>query len=126
MMHASTDPLRQTQGYGRSCELQSTTRSRSLCVKIGSMTDLLAAIVASRHLPPEPVATDALVHLCSGSPNAGSTFESLLRELCSGSSTDGLRFTGQQINPETEGRPDLVASDSQGTRLVVEAKFDAS
>ncbi|MFG1905584.1 hypothetical protein [Kribbella sp. NPDC048928] len=48
-----------------------------------------------------------------------------LLDACPGASTTGLVFTGQEINPETEGRPDLVASDPAGTRLVVEAKFDA-
>lgn len=90
------------------------------------MTNLLATIVGSRHLPPEPVATDALVHLCASSATAGSTMANLLLELCPETSTTGLVFTGQEINPETEGRPDLVASDSLGTRLVVEAKFDAA
>lgn len=49
----------------------------------------------------------------------------LLSQVCPGAASDGLSFTGQDINPETEGRPDLVASDSLGVRLVVEAKFDA-
>jgi hypothetical protein len=89
------------------------------------VTDLLATIVASRHLQPEPVATDALVHLCASSEAAASVMADLLSELCPGSSESRLVFTGQEINPETDGRPDLVASDSAGTRLVVEAKFDA-
>lgn len=89
------------------------------------MSGLLATVVGSRALPPEPVATDALVHLCSTSRGAGSALEELLSDLCPGSSTDGLVFSGQDIDPTTEGRPDLVATDSSGVRLVIEAKFDA-
>ncbi|WP_435771490.1 hypothetical protein [Nocardioides sp. SYSU DS0651] len=90
------------------------------------MTSLLATIVATRRLQPEPVATDALVHLCATSEAASAVMSELLSELCPGSSSLGLVFTGQEINPATEGRPDLVASDPEGTRLVVEAKFDAN
>ncbi len=89
------------------------------------MSDLLATIVATRHLQPEPVATDALVHLCNGSSAAAQAVADLLLELCPGTQTDGLRFTGQDLDPLLPGRPDLVAADSAGTRLVVEAKFDA-
>jgi hypothetical protein len=89
------------------------------------MTGLLATIVASRSLQPEPVATDALVHLCSTSTAVSAVMVDLLAELCPGASSDGLVFTGQDIDPSTEGRPDLVAGDSTGTRLVLEAKFDA-
>lgn len=90
------------------------------------VTDLLASIVASRHLQPEPVATDALVHLCAASTAAASVMSDLLVELCPGSTTSGLTFTGQEVSTETEGRPDLVAADAEGVRLVVEAKFDAA
>ncbi|MEI5671852.1 MULTISPECIES: hypothetical protein [unclassified Nocardioides] len=90
------------------------------------MSNLLATIVASRKLQPEPVATDALVHLCATSKAAASSMSNLLSELCPGTTTTGLRFTGQDIVPDVEGRPDLVASDTTGTRLVVEAKFDAA
>ena len=86
---------------------------------------LLANIVASRRLQPEPVATDALVHLCSTSAATSAVMVDLLAELCPGASSDGLVFTGQDIDPLTEGRPDLVAVDSMGTRLILEAKFDA-
>ncbi|MFC7491104.1 MULTISPECIES: hypothetical protein [unclassified Knoellia] len=89
------------------------------------MTNLLATIVATRHLAPEPVATDALVHLCSTSTGAASAMADLLVELCPGTSASELMFTGQEITAETEGRPDLVASDPGGTRMVLEAKFDA-
>lgn len=89
------------------------------------MMSLLATIVASRRLQPEPVATDALVHLCATSEAASSAMSDLISELCPGTSSTGLAFTGQEINPASEGRPDLVASDSAGTRLIVEAKFDA-
>lgn len=50
----------------------------------------------------------------------------LLAELSAGSPASGLTFTGQDINPETEGRPDLVATDATGVRLIIEAKFDAA
>lgn len=90
------------------------------------MTDLLASIVASRRLQPEPVATDALVHLCTSSVAAASAMSDLLIELCPGASTSGLQFTGQEVSPDSEGRPDLVATDGLGVRLVVEAKFDAA
>lgn len=89
------------------------------------MSGLLASVVASRRLQPEPVATDALVHLCATSPGAASVMADLLAEMCAGATTDGLVFTGQDIDPSTDGRPDLVAADSSGVRLVVEAKFDA-
>jgi hypothetical protein len=90
-----------------------------------AMTGLLATVVASRGLQPEPVATDALVHLCSTSVAASAVMVDLLAELCPGGSSDGLVFTGQDIDPSTEGRPDVVAADSMGTRLILEAKFDA-
>lgn len=89
------------------------------------MSGLLATVVATRGLQPEPVATEALVHLCSGSPATASAMAELLRELCPGDASEALVFTGQDIDPTTEGRPDLLASDSAGTRLIIEAKFDA-
>ena len=89
------------------------------------VTNLLATIVASRQLPPEPVATDALVHLFSNSEAAAEAVTNLLIELCPDTETDGLQFTGQDLDPELPGRPDVVAADTQGTRLVLEAKFDA-
>jgi hypothetical protein len=90
-----------------------------------AMSGLLATVVASRRLQPEPVATDALVHLCSTSAAASRVMVDLLAELLPGPVSEGLVFTGQDIDPLTEGRPDLVAADSMGVRLILEAKFDA-
>ncbi|MQW77114.1 hypothetical protein GHK92_14635 [Nocardioides sp. dk4132] len=89
------------------------------------MGGLLAQIVASRGLQPEPVATDALVHLCSTSKAAASAIADLIAEVCPGVITDALVFTGQDIDPSTKGRPDMVAADALGVRMVLEAKFDA-
>lgn len=90
------------------------------------MSNLLATIVATHRLAPEPVATDALVHLCATSEAAATAMSALLVDLCPGAVTSGLRFTGQDIALDADGRPDLVAVDTTGTRLIVEAKFDAA
>ena len=90
------------------------------------MTDLglLATVVASRGLQPEPVATDALVHLCNTFAPAEAVMSGLLADLGAGE-VSGLSFTGQDIDPTTQGRPDLIGSDTAGVRMVLEAKFDA-
>lgn len=88
------------------------------------MQSLLADIVASRGLAPEPVATDSLVHLLGRSAAGRMEMTRLLQEL-TGAATDGMSFTGQHINGLEEGRPDAVGADAFGNRLVVEAKFDA-
>ncbi|GAA5142383.1 hypothetical protein GCM10023340_05760 [Nocardioides marinquilinus] len=90
------------------------------------MDALLTQIVASRGLPPEPVATEALVHICSRSQAAGAVMANLIAELCDGTPPEGLVFTGQDIDASSAGRPDLVASDAVGVRLILEAKFDAA
>ncbi len=88
------------------------------------MTNLLATVVAARGWQPEPVATAALVHLCNRRAGA-EALAALLAELCPGALTDGLHSTGQDIDVSSPGRPDLVAADTSGVRLVIEAKFDA-
>jgi hypothetical protein len=35
-------------------------------------------------------------------------------------------FTGQAMSADSEGRPDLVAADTSGPRVLIEAKFDAA
>jgi hypothetical protein len=39
---------------------------------------------------------------------------------------DELVFTGQAVQAENEGRPDIVGADATGNRVVIEAKFDAA
>lgn len=89
------------------------------------MSTLLADLVASRQLQPEPVATDGLVHLLGRSPAGRAVMNELLLDLTTGATTDGLAFTGQVVAQEDGGRPDIIGSDQSGVRLVIEAKFDA-
>jgi hypothetical protein len=89
------------------------------------VTSLLADIVASRQLQAEPVATDALVHLLTRSAAGRASMAKLLNELCPTAEATELSFTGQVVSGD-DGRPDIVACDAYGVRLVVEAKFDAA
>lgn len=91
-----------------------------------SSSNLLAHLVASRGLQPEPVATEALAHLLSQSPAASEVLRGIAGSLSPEGSFANLVFTGQAVQANKEGRPDIVGADSTGNRLVIEAKFDAS
>lgn len=87
-------------------------------------SSLLAALVRTRGMQPEPVATDALVLLLQRSAAARSALEGI----CSAAghlTLQGLAFTGQATESAQEGRPDVLGSDASGTRLLIEAKFGA-
>jgi hypothetical protein len=45
--------------------------------------------------------------------------------LCPGALIDPLTFTGQVPSQDDQGRPDIIGEDGSGTRVVIEAKFDA-
>ncbi len=85
---------------------------------------VLAQVVASRGLQPEPVATDALTHLLGASPVAGTALATWAGALV-GESFGDLSYSTQVSSKEFDGRPDLLGSDTHGVRLVAEAKFDA-
>ena len=89
------------------------------------MSGLLASIVAARHLQPEPVATEALVHLCSSSDAAKSVLRELFLNLGGVELAADPSVTGQDIDLASAGRPDIVVADQIGVRMVIEAKFDA-
>ncbi len=86
---------------------------------------VLAQVVASRGLQPEPVATDALTHLLSTSASAGAALTKWASEICGGEPFGPLTYSTQVTAQDALGRPDLVAADAEGVRLVAEAKFDA-
>lgn len=86
---------------------------------------VLAQVVASRGLQPEPVATDALTHVLSSSPAAGAALTALVSTITGDGSLSGLRYSTQVVSAGAEGRPDLVGADASGPRLICEAKFDA-
>ncbi|MET9276187.1 hypothetical protein, partial [Kribbella sp. NPDC003557] len=100
--------------------LDATTIERMIC-----MRGLLAQVVATRQLQPEPVATDALVHLLGYSRGARAALGNLLSELCPGASIGPLTYTGQMVAEADPGRPDIVGEDASSIRIVIEAKFDA-
>jgi hypothetical protein len=87
---------------------------------------LLAQLVAARALPPEPVATDALVDLLAHSAEARQVVTGLAEELCAADINGTLTFVGQAVGPDDPGRPDIVGSNTGGPRLILEAKFDAA
>ncbi|MEV7428309.1 hypothetical protein AB0N29_01710 [Nocardioides sp. NPDC092400] len=89
------------------------------------MSTLLADIVASRRLQPEPVATDALVHLLGRSPAGRIAVTDLVATLTGSAVDQPLTFTAQVVTADDQGRPDVVGSDHLGPRLILEAKFDA-
>jgi hypothetical protein len=89
------------------------------------MTSLLADVVASRSLPPEPVATDALVHLLSRSLAGRMAMLNFIESICPNGGIGPLSFASQVISEGSDGRPDIVGFDDTGVRLVIEAKFDA-
>lgn len=89
------------------------------------MSGLLASIVAARRLQPEPVATEALVHLCSSSDAAKGVLRELFLQACDVELVPDLSVTGQDVDSSSEGRPDIVVADQIGVRMVIEAKFDA-
>lgn len=86
---------------------------------------VLAQVVASRGLQPEPVATDALTHVLGTSQAAADAFTSLVATLTGDPSISALTYSTQVVS-DAEGRPDLVGVDISGPRLICEAKFDAA
>lgn len=84
----------------------------------------LAALVLKSRLKPEPVATAALTHLFGRSDAARGVVKDLAHTLDPTHSYGGLAYSGEVVIPNV-GRPDIVASDSTGRRVVIEAKFDA-
>ncbi|MFE9958126.1 hypothetical protein [Micromonospora sp. NPDC005299] len=86
-------------------------------------TSLLAAIVASRGLSPETVATESLVHLLETSEAARRATEGILVQLCPGLPPN-LHWI-REVRGDDDARPDLVGMDASGARVVLEAKFDA-
>lgn len=89
------------------------------------MSSLLADIVASRNLQPEPVATDALVYLLARTEAGRRAFAEFFNDVMGEGAATTLTFTAQVTGSDGEGRPDIVGSDGLGPRLIVEAKFDA-
>ena len=87
---------------------------------------VLAQVVASRGLQPEPVATDALTHVLGASPAAAGALTSLVASLTGDASITTLEYSTQVVSAGDEGRPDLVGADTTGPRLICEAKFDAA
>lgn len=87
---------------------------------------MLAQVVASRGLQPEPVATDALTHVLVTSRAAAGALTSLVATLIGDPDLAELRYSTQVVGSEDAGRPDLVGADGHGPRLIVEAKFDAA
>lgn len=85
---------------------------------------VLAGLVASRGLPPEPVATKALLHLLERSPAARDALSNLAARLCPGLPSH-LHWAEQVHDESDTARPDLVGTDELGARVIVEAKFDA-
>jgi hypothetical protein len=85
---------------------------------------VLAGLVASRGLPPEPVATRALLHLLERSVAARHALGELCARLCPGLPSQ-LSWADQVHDESDTARPDLVGTDELGARVIVEAKFDA-
>lgn len=91
-----------------------------------SSSRLLAHVVSSRGLQPEPVATDALAHILENSEAGRSVVQGIAQSLSPEGTYDDLVFTGQAVSAKSEGRPDLVGADTSGPRVLIEAKFDAA
>jgi hypothetical protein len=91
-----------------------------------SSSQLLAHLVQSKGLPPEPVATDALAHILDTSEAARVVLQGIAHALCPEGVFDDLVFSGQAVATDNEGRPDLVGADASGPKLLIEAKFDAA
>ncbi len=85
---------------------------------------VLAGLVATRALPPEPVATTALLHLLERSVAARQALSDLSARLCPGLPSH-LDWAEQVRDESDTGRPDLVGTDDLGARVIIEAKFDA-
>jgi hypothetical protein len=85
---------------------------------------VLAGLVASRGLPPEPVATTALLHLLERSLAARQALSNLAARLCPGLPSE-LSWAEQVGDESDAARPDLVGTDARGARVILEAKFDA-
>jgi hypothetical protein len=99
--------------------MNTTTRGVSM-----HYPSVLAGLVASRGLPPEPVATKALLHLLERSSAARQALSDLASRLCPGLPSE-LQWAEQVHHASDTARPDLVGSDEIGARVILEAKFDA-
>jgi len=82
--------------------------------------------VAKHRLAPEPVATDALVHLLRRSEALRHAVSILAADLCPDLRFAPLSYSGQVTADADTGRPDVVGSDTDGSRVIIEAKFDAA
>jgi hypothetical protein len=89
------------------------------------MPGLLATLVATNGWRPEPVATEALVHLLSQLP-AAKAFGAWVDGIVPGLGAPELQYLGHASTTTTGGRPDIVGCGSGGVRLIVEAKFAAA
>jgi hypothetical protein len=85
---------------------------------------VLAGLVATRGLPPEPIATQALLHLLERSSAARQALNDLAARLCPGLPAQ-LQWAEQVHDESDTARPDLVGTDERGARVIIEAKFDA-
>jgi hypothetical protein len=85
---------------------------------------VLAGLVATRGLPPEPVATKGLLHLLERSAAARQALNDLAARLCTGLPSH-LHWAEQVYDESDTARPDLVGTDELGARVIIEAKFDA-
>jgi hypothetical protein len=83
----------------------------------------LARFVLERALPPEPVATGLLAHVLQQSAHARGAIDRWLDSLVPGIPA-GLAWS-PEVAEADGGRPDLVGSDSDGPRVIIEGKFDA-
>ena len=83
----------------------------------------LARFVLERALPPEPVATGLLAHVLQQSDDARGAIDRWLDSLVPGIPA-GLTWSAEVAEADG-GRPDLVGSDSEGPRVIIEGKFDA-
>ena len=77
-------------------------------------SSLLAQLVARRALPPEPVATDALVHGLARSDAARVALSKLTEELCRAQFHEPLKFDGQVTAADDPGRPTSLAKIALG------------
>ncbi|MCK0114336.1 hypothetical protein MWU75_19545 [Ornithinimicrobium sp. F0845] len=87
---------------------------------------LLLELVTARGLQPEPIATQGLVHILQTSPAARKAITGLANGILPTANLEELVYSGQAVSSAQEGRPDIVGADTEGARLVIEAKFDAA
>ena len=88
------------------------------------VNSLLAHLTESQQWRPEPIATEALVHLL-GRPEARVALAGWADAFVPGLGAAELEYTGQAVNLVATGRPDVVGSAGTDVRVVIEAKFVA-